>query len=142
MLVGKPGLDGHSNGAEQIALRARDSGMDVVYEGIRLTPAQIAASALHEGVHVIGLSILSGSHRELIPAVLGALREAGVQAPVVVGGIIPDQDAPLLEQAGVAAVYTPKDFDLTRIVREIVELVDASAGRSAIGNGSSSNGSA
>jgi ethylmalonyl-CoA mutase len=142
ILVGKPGLDGHSNGAEQIALRARDSGMDVVYEGIRLTPAQIAASALHEGVHVIGLSILSGSHRELIPAVIRALREAGVEAPVVVGGIIPDQDAPLLEQAGVAAVYTPKDFDLTRIVRDIVELVDASAGRSPIGSGSSTNGSA
>jgi (2R)-ethylmalonyl-CoA mutase len=91
---------------------------------------------------VIGLSILSGSHRELIPAVIDALREAGVQAPVVVGGIIPDQDAPLLEQAGVAAVYTPKDFDLTRIVRDIVELVDASAGRSPIGSGSSTNGSA
>ena len=103
-------------------MRARDSGMDVVYEGIRLTPAQIAASALQEGVHVIGLSILSGSHRELIPAVIDALREAGVSAPVVVGGIIPDQDVPLLEQAGVAAVYTPKDFDITRIMRDIVEL--------------------
>ncbi|HWD11319.1 MAG TPA: methylmalonyl-CoA mutase family protein, partial [Solirubrobacteraceae bacterium] len=91
ILVGKPGLDGHSNGAEQIAVRARDAGMDVVYEGIRLTPAQIAASALQEGVHVIGLSILSGSHRELIPAVIEALRDAGVQAPVVVGGIIPEQ---------------------------------------------------
>jgi (2R)-ethylmalonyl-CoA mutase len=142
ILVGKPGLDGHSNGAEQIALRARDSGMDVVYEGIRLTPAQIAASALHEGVHVIGLSILSGSHRELIPAVIDALREAGVRAPVVVGGIIPDQDAPLLERAGVAAVYTPKDFDLTRIVRDIVELVEASAGGSPVASGTSTNGSA
>jgi (2R)-ethylmalonyl-CoA mutase len=141
ILVGKPGLDGHSNGAEQIALRARDSGMDVVYEGIRLTPAQIAASALHEGVHVIGLSILSGSHRELVPAVLDALRGAGVQVPVVVGGIIPDQDAPLLERAGVAAVYTPKDFDLTRIVREIVELVEANAGQSPNGRGASTNGS-
>ncbi len=90
--MGKPGLDGHSNGAEQIAVRARDSGMDVVYEGIRLTPAQIAASALQEGVHVIGLSILSGSHRELIPAVIDALHDAGVAAPVVVGGIIPEQD--------------------------------------------------
>src|SRR5512136_3288615 len=118
-LVGKPGLDGHSNGAEQIAVRARDSGMDVVYEGIRLTPAQIAASALHEGVHVIGLSILSGSHRELIPAVIEALREAGVRAPVVVGGIIPEQDVPALRSAGVSAVYTPKDFDITRIMREI-----------------------
>ncbi|HWG08823.1 MAG TPA: protein meaA [Solirubrobacteraceae bacterium] len=125
ILVGKPGLDGHSNGAEQIAVRARDSGMDVVYEGIRLTPAQIAASALQEGVHVIGLSILSGSHRELIPAVIGALREAGVDAPVVVGGIIPEQDVDDLRRAGVAAVYTPKDFDITRIMRDIVELVGA-----------------
>jgi (2R)-ethylmalonyl-CoA mutase len=123
ILVGKPGLDGHSNGAEQIAVRARDAGMDVVYEGIRLTPAQIAASALQEGVHVIGLSILSGSHRELIPAVLDALHEAGVSAPVVLGGIIPEQDIAPLKQAGVAAVYTPKDFDLTRIVGDIVELV-------------------
>ncbi len=124
ILVGKPGLDGHSNGAEQIAVRARDVGMDVVYEGIRLTPAQIAASALQEGVHVIGLSILSGSHRELIPAVLDALREAGVTAPVVVGGIIPEQDVAPLKAAGVAAVYTPKDFDLTQIMADIVELVD------------------
>ncbi len=123
ILVGKPGLDGHSNGAEQIAVRARDAGMDVVYEGIRLTPAQIAASALQEGVHVIGLSILSGSHRELIPAVIDALREAGVTAPVVVGGIIPEQDVTPLKQAGVAAVYTPKDFDLTSIIGDIVELV-------------------
>jgi (2R)-ethylmalonyl-CoA mutase len=123
ILVGKPGLDGHSNGAEQIAVRARDAGMDVVYEGIRLTPAQIAASALQEGVHVIGLSILSGSHRELIPAVIEALREAGVSAPVVVGGIIPEQDVAGLRSAGVAAVYTPKDFDITRIMRDIVELV-------------------
>ncbi|HUN77372.1 MAG TPA: protein meaA [Solirubrobacteraceae bacterium] len=123
ILVGKPGLDGHSNGAEQIAVRARDAGMDVVYEGIRLTPSQIAASALQEGVHVIGLSILSGSHRELIPAVMQALRDAGVDAPVVVGGIIPDQDAQPLKDAGVAAVYTPKDFEITRIVSDIVELV-------------------
>ncbi len=123
ILVGKPGLDGHSNGAEQLAVRARDAGMDVVYEGIRLTPAQIAASALQEGVHVIGLSILSGSHRELIPAVLDALRKAGVSAPVVVGGIIPEQDVAQLKEAGVAAVYTPKDFDLTRIVGDIVEMV-------------------
>jgi ethylmalonyl-CoA mutase len=139
ILVGKPGLDGHSNGAEQIAVRARDSGMDVVYEGIRLTPAQIAASALQEGVHVIGLSILSGSHRQLIPAVIEALREAGVTAPVVVGGIIPEQDVAPLRQAGVAAVYTPKDFDITRIMREIVELVRTN-GTSP--NGSSANGSA
>jgi (2R)-ethylmalonyl-CoA mutase len=136
ILVGKPGLDGHSNGAEQIAVRARDSGMDVVYEGIRLTPAQIAASALQEGVHVIGLSILSGSHRELIPAVIEALRKEGVTAPVVVGGIIPDQDVAGLERAGVAAVYTPKDFDITRIMHDIVELVGAGARRAEIdGNG-------
>jgi (2R)-ethylmalonyl-CoA mutase len=124
ILVGKPGLDGHSNGAEQIAVRARDAGMEVVYEGIRLTPAQIARSAVDEGVHVIGLSILSGSHRELIPDVLGALREAGGgEIPVVVGGIIPDADAEPLRAAGVAAVYTPKDFELTRILRDVVALV-------------------
>jgi (2R)-ethylmalonyl-CoA mutase len=128
ILVGKPGLDGHSNGAEQIAVRARDAGMDVVYEGIRLTPAQIAASALQEGVHVIGLSILSGSHRELIPAVMAALRESGVDVPVVVGGIIPDQDVEALGQAGVAAVYTPKDFDITRIMRDVVQLVGERTG--------------
>jgi ethylmalonyl-CoA mutase len=142
ILVGKPGLDGHSNGAEQIAVRARDAGMDVVYEGIRLTPAQIAASALQEGVHVIGLSILSGSHRELIPAVIDALREAGVQAPVVVGGIIPEQDVAALREAGVAAVYTPKDFDITRIVRDIVELVGADGPVAVAGSGASVNGSA
>jgi (2R)-ethylmalonyl-CoA mutase len=142
ILVGKPGLDGHSNGAEQIAVRARDSGMDVVYEGIRLTPAQIAASALQEGVHVIGLSILSGSHRELIPAVIDALREAGVSAPVVVGGIIPEQDVEDLRRAGVAAVYTPKDFDITRIMHDIVELVGADSLAPVAGNGSSANGSA
>jgi (2R)-ethylmalonyl-CoA mutase len=136
ILVGKPGLDGHSNGAEQIAVRARDSGMDVVYEGIRLTPAQIAASALQEGVHVIGLSILSGSHRELIPAVLDALHDAGVSAPVVVGGIIPEADVAGLRKAGVAAVYTPKDFDINRIMRDIVGLVGAGV------NGSSANGAA
>jgi ethylmalonyl-CoA mutase len=141
ILVGKPGLDGHSNGAEQIAVRARDSGMDVVYEGIRLTPSQIAASALQEGVHVIGLSILSGSHRELIPAVIDALHEAGVTAPVIVGGIIPEQDVAALRQAGVAAVYTPKDFDITRIMRDIVELLSDGEVPLA-GNGASANGSA
>ena len=123
ILVGKPGLDGHSNGAEQIAVRARDIGMDVVYEGIRLTPSQIAASALQEGVHVVGLSILSGSHRELIPTVVQTLRDRGVEAPVVVGGIIPEADVEPLKAAGVAAVYTPKDFDLTQIMRDIVALV-------------------
>jgi (2R)-ethylmalonyl-CoA mutase len=123
ILVGKPGLDGHSNGAEQIAVRARDVGMEVVYEGIRLTPSQIVTSALQEGVHVIGLSILSGSHRELIPTVIDGLREAGVDAPVIVGGIIPEADVGPLTSAGVARVYTPKDFDLTRIMRDIVALV-------------------
>jgi (2R)-ethylmalonyl-CoA mutase len=141
ILVGKPGLDGHSNGAEQIAVRARDSGMDVVYEGIRLTPAQIASSALQEGVHVIGLSILSGSHRELIPAVIDALHGAGVTAPVVVGGIIPEQDVAALRKAGVAAVYTPKDFDLNRIMRDIVALVGADANGAKV-SGPEANGSA
>jgi (2R)-ethylmalonyl-CoA mutase len=131
ILVGKPGLDGHSNGAEQIAVRARDAGMDVVYDGIRLTPSQIAKSALDEGVHVIGLSILSGSHRELIPAVMEALREAGVDVPVVVGGIIPEADVEPLKAAGVAAVYTPKDFELTRIMRDIVGLVASRSGAEA-----------
>ena len=125
-LVGKPGLDGHSNGAEQIAVRARDAGMDVVYEGIRLTPAQIASSAAQEGVHVIGLSILSGSHAELIPLVLEALAEAGVSdVPVIVGGIIPEADAAALREAGVAAVYTPKDWDLSRMLSDIVAIVGA-----------------
>jgi ethylmalonyl-CoA mutase len=123
-LVGKPGLDGHSNGAEQIAVRARDAGMDVVYEGIRLTPSQIATSAAQEGVHVIGLSILSGSHRELIPSVLDELRAAGAgDVPVVVGGIIPEADATWLREAGVAAVYTPKDWDLNQMMRDIISLV-------------------
>ncbi len=121
ILVGKPGLDGHSNGAEQIAVRARDAGMDVVYEGIRLTPAQIARSAIDEGVHVIGLSILSGSHKELVPDVIAALD--GADIPVVAGGIIPEADVAFLERAGVAAVYTPKDFELDRIMRDIVALV-------------------
>jgi ethylmalonyl-CoA mutase len=123
-LVGKPGLDGHSNGAEQIAVRARDAGMDVVYEGIRLTPSQIATSAAQEGVHVVGLSILSGSHRELIPSVLEELRKAGAgDVPVVVGGIIPEADAAWLREAGVAAVYTPKDWDLNQMMRDIITLV-------------------
>ena len=141
ILVGKPGLDGHSNGAEQIAVRARDAGMDVVYEGIRLTPSQIAASALQEGVHVIGLSILSGSHRELIPAVIEALHEAGVDVPVIVGGIIPEQDVPALREAGVAAVYTPKDFDINRIMRDIVAIVGERAGRTTVAaGGAAANG--
>jgi (2R)-ethylmalonyl-CoA mutase len=123
VLVGKPGLDGHSNGAEQIAVRARDAGMDVVYEGIRLTPARIARTAVDEGVHVVGLSILSGSHAELIPDVLAELREAGADVPVVVGGIIPPADEAALLEAGVARVYTPKDFEVSRIMGDIVSLV-------------------
>jgi (2R)-ethylmalonyl-CoA mutase len=123
ILVGKPGLDGHSNGAEQIAVRARDAGMDVVYEGIRLTPARIARTAVDEGVHVVGLSILSGSHAELIPAVLAELRQAGADVPVVVGGIIPPADEVALLEAGVARVYTPKDFEISRIMGDIVSLV-------------------
>jgi (2R)-ethylmalonyl-CoA mutase len=128
ILVGKPGLDGHSNGAEQIAVRARDAGMDVVYEGIRLTPARIARTAVDEGVHVVGLSILSGSHAELIPAVLAELRDAGADVPVVVGGIIPPADEAALLEAGVARVYTPKDFEVSRIMGDIVNLVAAHHG--------------
>ena len=128
ILVGKPGLDGHSNGAEQIAVRARDVGMEVIYQGIRLTPEQIAASALEEDVDVVGLSILSGSHLELIPEAVRLLREREVDAPVVIGGIIPLADAKQLREAGVAAVYTPKDFDVNRIMGEIVDLVGERAG--------------
>ena len=123
ILVGKPGLDGHSNGAEQIALRARDVGMEVIYAGIRLTPEQIAASAIEEDVDVVGLSILSGSHAELVPEVLAQLAEGGADVPVVVGGIIPPSDERKLLAAGVARVYTPKDFEVNRIMGEIVELV-------------------
>ena len=123
ILVGKPGLDGHSNGAEQIAVRARDAGMDVVYEGIRLTPARIARAAVDEGVHVVGLSILSGSHAQLIPEVLRELEEAGADVPVVVGGIIPPADEAALLEAGVSRVYTPKDFEVSRIMGDIVDLV-------------------
>lgn len=122
LLVAKPGLDGHSNGAEQIAVAARDSGMEVVYSGIRLTPEQIAASARDEDPDVIGISILSGSHLELVPAVLDLLRAAGVDAPVIVGGIIPEEDRGRLHDAGVAAVYTPKDFEMAKIMRDIAEL--------------------
>jgi len=125
MLVGKPGLDGHSNGAEQIAVRARDAGLEVVYEGIRLTPAQIVNAALEEGVHVVGLSILSGSHVALVSEVLKRMRGLGLgDVPVVVGGIIPPEDERRLTAAGVARVYTPKDYDLTAILRDIVDLVD------------------
>ena len=125
-LVGKPGLDGHSNGAEQIAVRARDCGMEIGYEGIRLTPAEIVNAALEESAHVIGLSILSGSHLPLVREMLGRMRAAGLEdVPVVVGGIIPDEDAEQLRALGVARVYTPKDFELNRIMLDIVELVGA-----------------
>ncbi len=125
MLVGKPGLDGHSNGAEQIAVRARDCGMEVVYEGIRLTPERIVNAAIEESVHVVGLSILSGGHVSLVSDVLQGMRAAGIaDVPVVVGGIIPPADAEALITAGVARVYTPKDFDLTQIMRDVVSVVD------------------
>jgi (2R)-ethylmalonyl-CoA mutase len=122
LLVAKPGLDGHSNGAEQIAVAARDAGFEVIYQGIRLSPEQIAAAARDEDVDVVGISILSGSHLELVPEVLDRLRAAHVDAPVVVGGIIPPEDAEVLKGKGVAAVYTPKDFQLGRIVDELVSL--------------------
>jgi (2R)-ethylmalonyl-CoA mutase len=124
LLVAKPGLDGHSNGAEQIAVAARDAGMEVIYQGIRLTPEQIAATARDEDVDVIGLSILSGSHLELVPEVVRLVRAAGVEAPVVVGGIIPEEDRPRLEAAGVAAVYTPKDFQLAKIMGDIASCAE------------------
>ena len=129
LLVGKPGLDGHSNGAEQVAVRARDAGFEVIYQGIRLTPEQIVAAAVAEDVHCVGLSILSGSHMELVPAVLDGLREAGLDdVPVIVGGIIPDSDAKRLTELGVAAVYTPKDFGLTAIMGGIVDVIRAARG--------------
>jgi (2R)-ethylmalonyl-CoA mutase len=131
-LVGKPGLDGHSNGAEQIAVRARDAGFEVVYQGIRLTPAQIVAAAVEEDVHVVGLSVLSGSHLQVVPAVLAGLREAGLDdVPVVVGGIVPEGDARRLREQGVARVFTPKDFAITDIMGEIVDVVRAANGLAA-----------
>jgi (2R)-ethylmalonyl-CoA mutase len=124
LLVGKPGLDGHSNGAEQVAVRARDAGFEVIYQGIRLTPEQIVAAAVAEDVHCVGLSILSGSHMELVPDVLDGLRAAGLDdVPVIVGGIIPDSDGKRLLELGVAAVYTPKDFGLTEIMGGIVQVI-------------------
>ena len=128
-LVGKPGLDGHSNGAEQIAVRARDAGMDVVYEGIRLTPAEIVQAAREQGAHVVGLSILSGSHVPLVEEIVARMKTEGlVDVPIVVGGIIPPEDAQALEQAGVAAVYTPKDFELNRIMSDVVRIVERANG--------------
>src|SRR4051794_12280134 len=124
VLVGKPGLDGHSNGAEQIAVRARDAGVEVVYQGIRLTPAQIVSAAVEEDVHVVGLSVLSGSHLQVVPAVLRGLEEAGLDdVPVVVGGIIPDSDARRLREQGVARVFTPKDFGMTDIMGQVVDVI-------------------
>ncbi|HEY2297388.1 MAG TPA: protein meaA [Jatrophihabitans sp.] len=126
LLVGKPGLDGHSNGAEQIAVRARDAGFEVVYSGIRLTPTQIVSAAVEEDVDVVGLSVLSGSHLSVVPAVVDGLREAGLDdVPVVVGGIIPERDAAELRKAGVARVFTPKDFEITDVLGEIVDAVEA-----------------
>jgi len=123
-LVGKPGLDGHSSGAEQVALKARDAGFEVVYEGIRLTPAQIVNAALEEGVHVVGLSVLSGSHVPLVAEILSGLSAQGLgHVPVVVGGIIPPEDEATLKRAGVARIYTPKDFEVTRFMGDIVSLV-------------------
>ncbi|MGC1917936.1 MAG: protein meaA, partial [Pseudolabrys sp.] len=127
-LVGKPGLDGHSNGAEQIAVRARDAGMQVVYEGIRLTPEEIVNAARKEKAHVIGLSVLSGSHLPLVEDVVDRMKQAGLDVPVIVGGIIPPEDAAELERAGVAAVYTPKDFELNRIMSDVVRIVERSKG--------------
>ncbi len=129
-LVGKPGLDGHSNGAEQIAARARDAGMDVVYDGIRLTAEAIAAAAAEKDVHVVGLSILSGSHLPLVQDVIARMKEAGIDdVPVVVGGIIPKEDARALKSAGVAAVYTPKDFELNRIMADLVRIVEGATAK-------------
>ena len=127
-LVGKPGLDGHSNGAEQIAVRARDSGMQVVYEGIRLTPEEIVNAARKEKAHVIGLSVLSGSHLPLVHDVIGRMKQANLNVPLVVGGIIPPEDVAELEKAGIAAVYTPKDFELNRIMSDVVRIVEQANG--------------
>jgi len=131
VLVGKPGLDGHSNGAEQVAVRARDAGFEVIYQGIRLTPDQIVSAAIAEDVHLVGLSILSGSHMALVPDVLAGLKEAGLDdVPVIVGGIIPESDATALRAAGVAAVFTPKDFGLNEIMAQFVRLIREARGLS------------
>ena len=133
LLVGKPGLDGHSNGAEQVAVRARDAGFEVVYPGIRLTPEQIVAAAVAEDVHCVGLSVLSGSHMQLVPDVLAGLRAAGAgDLPVVVGGIIPEADAAALRRLGVAAVFTPKDYSITATIGAIVHVIRAARGLDAV----------
>ncbi len=124
ILVAKPGLDGHSNGAEQVAVAARDAGFEVVYQGIRLTPEEIVAAAAQEDVDCIGLSILSGSHLQVVPQVLAGLRAAGLEdVPVVLGGIIPEQDARTLTEAGIAAVFTPKDYDLTAVMASVLDVI-------------------
>jgi (2R)-ethylmalonyl-CoA mutase len=123
MLVAKPGLDGHSNAAEQVSVRARDAGIEVIYQGIRLTPAEIARAAADEDVHVVALSILSGAHGWLVPEVLDRLKTEGVTVPVVVGGVIPDHDIGALVDAGVAKIFTPRDYDLTTALGEIADLL-------------------
>ncbi len=130
-LVAKPGLDGHSNGAEQVAVAARDAGFEVIYQGIRLTPQQIADAARDEDVDVIGLSILCGGHLELVPEVIRLVRAAGVDAPVIVGGIIPEEDAAKLIEGGVTAVYTPKDYALAEMMGEVADIVAAARSASA-----------
>ena len=133
VLVGKPGLDGHSNGAEQIAVRARDAGFEVVYQGIRLTPDQIVSAAVAEDVHLVGVSILSGSHMELVPDVLEGLKAQGAgDIPVIVGGIIPESDAARLKEMGVAEVFTPKDFGLNDIMGRFLEIIREQRGLPAL----------
>ena len=130
MLVAKPGLDGHSNGAEQVAVAARDAGFEVIYQGIRLTPEQIIAAAVQEDVDCVGLSILSGSHLQIVPEILQGLRAAGLDdVPVVLGGIIPEADAESLMAAGVSAVFTPKDYDLTTVMSRVLDVIRASKQR-------------
>ena len=135
-LVGKPGLDGHSNGAEQIAVRARDAGFDVIYAGIRSTPAELVETAKKEGAHCVGLSILSGSHVTLAHEVMRLMKEEGVAAPLVVGGIIPPADEKLLRDAGVAAVYTPKNYDLNVIMTDLAQIIEKSVVKLGFGRSS------
>ncbi|HVA70025.1 MAG TPA: cobalamin B12-binding domain-containing protein, partial [Acidimicrobiales bacterium] len=131
LLVAKPGLDGHSNGAEQIAVAARDAGFEVIYQGIRLTPEEIVAAARDEDVDVVGLSVLSGSHLALVPRVLQGLVDAHVEAKVVVGGIVPDDDARALRAMGVAAIYTPKDYSMGAIMDDLLGLIESASSRDA-----------